>query len=120
MKISKARLKEIIKEEVALYKNEASSEVFRKYLRNDIKNLIQTAIRDYELSSEEIALIIGQETEELGNNSMNEARSRMEATAQIEKIRNNLHDNGYSNQDLKEMLLQIIEDIDSGFVGEPS
>ena len=70
MKISKARLKEIIKEEVSLYKNEA--------------------------------------------------RSRMEATAQIEKILNSLYDNGYSNQDLKELLLQIVEDIDSGFVGEPS
>lgn len=65
MKISKARLKEIIQEEVQLYKNENSSVVFQKYLRNDIKNLIQTAMRDYELSSEEIALIIGQEIREL-------------------------------------------------------
>lgn len=65
MKISKARIKEIIQEEVQLYRNENIEEVFRKYLRNDIKNLIQTAIRDYELSSEEIALIIGQEIREL-------------------------------------------------------
>lgn len=65
MKITKARLKQIIKEEVALHRNENSSEIFRKYLRNDIKNLIQTAMRDYELSSEEIALIIGQEIREL-------------------------------------------------------
>ena len=120
MKISKARLKEIIKEEVQLFKNENSSVVFQKYFDNDLKNLVQRATRDYELSAEQIASALTSVLRELGSQEMNEARSRMEATAQIEKILNNLYDNGHSNQDLKEMLLQIIEDIDSGFVGEPS
>ena len=55
MKISKARLKEIIQEEVQLFKNENVEALFEKYLDNDIKNLIQTATRDYELSKEQIA-----------------------------------------------------------------
>lgn len=120
MKISKARLKEIIQEEVRLYRNENSSVVFEKYLDNDLKNLVQRATRDYELSTEQIKEALTSTLRELGSQEMNEARSRMEATAQIEKILNSLYDNGHSNQDLKEMLLQIIEDIDSGFVGEPS
>ncbi len=55
MKISKARLKEIIQEEVQLYKNENVEALFEKYLDNDLKNLVQTATRDYELSKEQIA-----------------------------------------------------------------
>ena len=55
MKISKARLKEIIQEEVQLFKNENVEALFEKYLDNDLKNLIQTATRDYELSTEQIA-----------------------------------------------------------------
>ena len=39
MKISKTRLKEIIKEEVQLHQNEGVG----AYLDNDIKNLIQTS-----------------------------------------------------------------------------
>ena len=55
MKISKTRLKEIIQEEVQLFKNENIEAVFEKYLDNDLKNLVQTATRDYELSTEQIA-----------------------------------------------------------------
>ncbi len=55
MKISKARLKEIIQEEVQLFKNENVAALFEKYLDNDLKNLVQTATRDYELSKEQIA-----------------------------------------------------------------
>lgn len=55
MKISKARLKEIIQEEVQLFKNENVAALFEKYLDNDLKNLVQTATRDYELSTEQIA-----------------------------------------------------------------
>ncbi len=55
MKISKARLKEIIQEEVQLFKNENVEAIFEKYLDNDLKNLVQTATRDYELSTEQIA-----------------------------------------------------------------
>ena len=55
MKISKARLKEIIQEEVQLFKNENVEALFEKYLDNDLKNLVQTATRDYELSKEQIA-----------------------------------------------------------------
>lgn len=55
MKISKARLKEIIQEEVQLFRNENVKALFEKYLDNDIKNLVQTAARDYELSKEQIA-----------------------------------------------------------------
>ena len=69
MKISKARLKEIIQEEVQLFKNEN----------------IQGS-----------------------------------AESQIESILNELYDNGVSNEGLKAMLLKIIENIDAGFVGEPS
>tara|TARA_R110001583_G_scaffold42531_3_gene135302 strand:- start:293 stop:493 length:201 start_codon:yes stop_codon:yes gene_type:complete len=52
MKISKVRLKEIIKEEVQFHQNEGVG----AYLDNDIKNLIQRAVRDYEISAEEVAL----------------------------------------------------------------
>jgi len=69
MKISKARLKEIIKEEVRLHQNENVQE---------------------------------------------------SAEAQIESILNELSDNGISNEGLKTMLLKVIENIDAGFVGEPS
>ena len=55
MKISKTRLKEIIQEEVQLFKNENVEALFEKYLDNDLKNLVQTATRDYELSKEQIA-----------------------------------------------------------------
>ena len=55
MKISKARLKEIIQEEVQLFKNENVEALFEKYLDNDLKNLVQAATRDYELSKEQIA-----------------------------------------------------------------
>ena len=48
-------LKEIIQEEVQLFKNENIEAVFEKYLDNDLKNLVQTATRDYELSTEQIA-----------------------------------------------------------------
>ena len=69
MKISKARLKEIIQEEVRLHQNENVQE---------------------------------------------------SAEAQIESILNELSDNGISNEGLKSMLLKVIENIDAGFVGEPS
>ena len=69
MKISKARLKEIIQEEVRLHQNENVQE---------------------------------------------------SAEAQIESILNELSDNGISNEGLKEMLLKVIENIDAGFIGEPS
>lgn len=69
MKISKARLKEIIQEEVQLYKNENIQE---------------------------------------------------SGEAQIESILNELYDNGVTNEALKAMLLKIVENIDAGFVGEPS
>ena len=69
MKISKARLKEIIKEEVRLHQNENVQE---------------------------------------------------SAEAQIESILNELSDNGISNEGLKAMLLKVIENIDAGFIGEPS
>jgi len=123
MKISKARLKEIIQEEVQLYRNENIEEVFRKYLRNDIKNLIQKAERDYELSGEEIALIIGQEIRELGSQEMNENRleSLLEyGETKIEDLMNELHDSGVPNEQLKSLLLKVVDNIDAGFVGEPS
>ena len=69
MKISKARLKEIIQEEVRLHQNENIQE---------------------------------------------------SAEAQIESILNELYDNGVSNEALKAMLLKIFDNIDAGFVGEPS
>ncbi len=69
MKISKARLKEIIQEEVRLHQNENIQE---------------------------------------------------SAEAQIESILNELSDNGVSNEGLKAMLLKVIENIDAGFIGEPS
>jgi len=69
MKISKARLKEIIQEEVRLHQNENVQE---------------------------------------------------SAEAQIESILNELSDNGFSNEGLKAMLLKVIENIDAGFIGEPS
>lgn len=121
MKISKARLKEIIQEEVQLFKNENSSVVFEKYLDNDIKNLIQTATRDYELSAEQIAAALTKSLRELESSAVNESSSRLEAQQeQIEMILNDLFDNGVSNEGLKAMLLKVIENIDAGFVGEPS
>ena len=72
MKISKARLKEIIQEEVRLYKNENSSVVFEKYLENDLKNLVQTATRDYELSTEQITEALTKALRELDTQTMNE------------------------------------------------
>jgi hypothetical protein len=120
MKISKARLKQIIKEEVQLHRNENSSVVFEKYLDNDIKNLIQRATRDYEIPTEEVALAFHAAARELEGNTMNESASRLEAQQeQIEMILNDLFDNGVSNEGLKAMLLKIIENIDAGFVGEP-
>lgn len=65
MKISKARLKEIIQEEVRLYKNENVEALFEKYLDNDLKNLVQTATRDYELSKEQIAAALTKALREL-------------------------------------------------------
>lgn len=110
MKISKARLKQIIKEEVQLHRNENSSVVFEKYLDNDIKNLIQRATRDYEISSEEVALAFHAAARELEGNTMNESASRLEAQQeQIEMILNDLFDNGVSNEGLKAMLLKVIE-----------
>lgn len=119
MKISKGRLKEIIKEEVQLYKNENSSVVFEKYLDNDIKNLIQRATRDYEIPTEEVALAFHAAARELEGNVMNE-NVQETAERQIEAILNNLFDEGASNEELKELLLKVIENIDAGFVGEPS
>ena len=65
MKISKTRLKEIIQEEVQLFKNENVEALFEKYLDNDIKNLVQTATRDYELSTEQIAAALTKALREL-------------------------------------------------------
>lgn len=65
MKISKARLKEIIQEEVQLFKNENVEALFEKYLDNDLKNLVQTATRDYELSKEQIAAALTKALREL-------------------------------------------------------
>ena len=119
MKISKARLKEIIQEEVQLYKNENSSVVFEKYLDNDLKNLVQTATRDYELSTEQIAAALTQTLRELGSQEVNE-NIQEKSERQIEAILNDLFDEGASNEELKELLLKIIENIEAGFVGEPS
>ena len=119
MKISKARLKEIIQEEVQLYKNENSSVVFEKYLDNDLKNLVQTATRDYELSTEQITAALTKTLRELGSQEMNE-NIQESAADQIESILNELSNNGVSNEGLKTMLLKVIENIDAGFVGEPS
>ena len=121
MKISKGRLKEIIQEEVRLHRNENSSVVFEKYLENDIKNLIQRATRDYEISTEEVALAFHAAARELEGNTVNESASRLEAQQQqIEMILNDLFDNCVSNEGLKAMLLKVIDNIDAGFVGEPS
>lgn len=119
MKISKARLKEIIQEEVQLYRNENSSVVFEKYLDNDLKNLVQTATRDYELSTEQIAAAFTKTLRELGSQEVNE-NIQESAADQIESILNELSNNGISNEGLKAMLLKVIENIDAGFVGEPS
>ena len=115
MKISKTRLKEIIKEEVRLHQNEGVG----AYLDNDIKNLIQRATRDYEISSEEVALAFHAAARELEGSVMNE-NVEEESERQIEAILNTLFDEGASNQELKELLLKVIENIDAGFVGEPS
>ena len=119
MKISKARLKEIIQEEVRLYKNENSSVVFEKYLENDLKNLVQTATRDYELSTEQITEALTKALRELDTQTMNEGIQES-AADQIESILNELYDNGVSNEALKAMLLKIVDNIDAGFIGEPS
>jgi len=115
MKISKARLKEIIKEEVRLHQNEGVG----AYLDNDIKNLIQRATRDYEISTEEVALAFHAAARELEGSVMNENVDE-ESERQIEAILNTLFDEGASNKELKELLLKVIENIDAGFVGEPS
>mgnify|MGYP005681079125 FL=1 len=115
MKISKTRLKEIIKEEVRLHQNEGVG----AYLDNDIKNLIQRAVRDYEISTEEVALAFHAAARELEGSVMNE-NVEEESERQIEAILNTLFDEGASNQELKELLLKAIENIDAGFVGEPS
>tara|TARA_A200000113_G_scaffold223943_1_gene240664 strand:+ start:5052 stop:5423 length:372 start_codon:yes stop_codon:yes gene_type:complete len=123
MKISKARLKEIIQEEVQLYKNENSSVVFEKYLDNDLKNLVQTATRDYELSKEQITAALTKALRELGSQEMNENRleSLLEyAEVKIEDLMNQLHDSGVPNEQLKSLLLKVVDNIDAGFVGEPS
>jgi len=123
MKISKSRLKEIIQEEVQLYKNENSSVVFEKYLDNDLKNLVQTATRDYELSTEQIAAALTEALRELGSQEMNENRveSLLEyAEVKIEDLMNQLHDSGVPNEQLKSLLLKVVDNIDAGFVGEPS
>lgn len=123
MKISKARLKEIIQEEVQLYKNENSSVVFEKYLDNDLKNLVQTATRDYELSTEQITKAITTALRELGSQEMSESRveSLLEyGETKIEDLMNELHDSGVPNEQLKSLLLKVVENIDAGFVGEPS
>ena len=115
MKISKVRLKEIIKEEVRLHQNEGVG----AYLDNDIKNLIQRATRDYEISTEEVALAFHAAARELDGNVMNE-NVQETAEQQIEMILNDLFDNGVSNEGLKAILLKVIKNIDAGFVGEPS
>ncbi len=115
MKISKTRLKEIIKEEVRLHQNEGVG----AYLDNDIKNLIQRAVRDYEISTEEVALAFHAAARELEGNVMNE-NVQETAERQIETILNDLFDEGTSNEELKELLLKVIENIDAGFIGEPS
>ena len=115
MKISKGRLKEIIQEEVRLHQNEGVG----AYLDNDIKNLIQRATRDYEISSEEVALAFHAAAKELEGNVMNENVDE-ESERQIEAILNTLFDEGASNEELKELLLKVIDNIDAGFVGEPS
>ncbi len=115
MKISKVRLKEIIKEEVRLHQNEGVG----AYLDNDIKNLIQRAVRDYEISTEEVALAFHAAARELDGNVMNE-NVQETAEQQIEAILNDLFDNGVSNDGLKAILLKVIENIDAGFIGEPS
>ena len=123
MKISKARLKKIIQEEVQLYKNENSSVVFQKYLDNDLKNLVQRATRDYELSTEQITEALTKALRELGSQEMNENRleSLLEyAEVKIEDLMNELHDSGVPNEQLKSLLLKVVENIDAGFVGEPS
>ena len=115
MKISKTRLKEIIQEEVRLHQNEGVG----AYLDNDIKNLIQRATRDYEISTEEVALAFHAAARELEGNVMNE-NVQETAERQIEMILNDLFDEGASNQELKDILLKVIDNIDAGFVGEPS
>ena len=123
MKISKARLKEIIQEEVKLFKNENIEAVFEKYLDNDLKNLVQTATRDYELSTEQIAAAFTKALRELGSQEMNENRveSLLEyAEVKIEDLMNELHDSGVPNEELKSLLLKVVENIDAGFVGKPS
>ena len=42
------------------------------------------------------------------------------AQEKIEKVLNALYDNGVENDGLKALLNNIISDIDSGFVGEPT
>ena len=116
MKISKGRLKEIIQEEVQLLQKEGVG----AYLDNDIKNLIQRATRDYEISTEEVALAFHDAAVELDSNVMNEVTSKMNVANQIERLLNDLIDSGFTNQDLKEVLLQVMEDVDAGFIGEPS
>ena len=73
MKISKARLKEIIQEEVQLYRNE-----------NRVESLLEYA------------------------------------EVKIEDLMNELPDSGVPNEELKSLLLKVVENIDAGFVGEPS
>lgn len=73
MKISKARLKEIIQEEVQLHQNE-----------NRVESLLEYA------------------------------------EVKIEDLMNELHDSGVPNEELKSLLLKVVENIDAGFVGEPS
>ena len=73
MKISKTRLKEIIQEEVQLYRNE-----------NRVESLLEYG------------------------------------EAKIEDLMNELHDSGVPNEELKSLLLKVVENIDAGFVGEPS
>jgi hypothetical protein len=43
-----------------------------------------------------------------------------DAVQSIEQILNQLYDSGVNNDGLKAALQQIIKDIDSGFVGEPT
>tara|TARA_B100000287_G_scaffold295642_1_gene278867 strand:- start:266 stop:544 length:279 start_codon:yes stop_codon:yes gene_type:complete len=42
------------------------------------------------------------------------------ASEEIERILNQLYDSGVDNDGLKALLQNIIKDIDSGFVGEPT
>ena len=42
------------------------------------------------------------------------------ASEEIERILNQLYDSGVQNDGLKALLQNIIKDIDSGFVGEPT